>query len=423
MALPISLPSRFALALLPAVTFVFLRQPNTVLVASIAYIPFDPFISGSAVLQILKYVLLLGLLWVAIGKWSTVPLSFFVVAALIMLVLVSRTRSFATTSSSDFPYLLLGLLACLLAISTRPSVRLVIGAIALKALAVSIAILTGAFGATFIGSDPLEGLNIGRVFVLGLNPNALGGILGLGVVAIVFLAMQPGRIPYLLALVPLFAAMGETKSRGALVMMVAGLLFLILTSGLRRAAFILATVAFVLVLFPSFIGKTQSALLGGRLSQDLTYSTDLRLHAAQDALSLALHNPLFGVGYGNFNHYSAIDPLIGFPLATHNDFLRVASEVGIPALLLLAALIFMSLYFARRVGDGRGAAAIVIAFTVSLYSYNGLENLGYSLGFWVLLGALVGSSRADEGGSFGPSNATFPPKPRVHLAEERRVLH
>jgi hypothetical protein len=122
--------------------------------------------------------------------------------------------------------------------------------------------------------------------------------------------------------------------------------------------------------------------LGGPLYQALRAERDRKerryLQSRRDGARLALHafrsKPLIGLGWGHFPDYAARRLDYGrFP--THNEYLRLAAELGVmgPLLFLLVALGVVS--GGRRLGGGYAATAakgVVVAGAVGLVFANGL---------------------------------------------------
>jgi O-antigen ligase len=121
------------------------------------------------------------------------------------------------------------------------------------------------------------------------------------------------------------------------------------------------------LLGPTSIGASQAA------------SESRYVRSREDAAGLALElfadNPLTGIGWQRFTAYSARDLHYG-QLATHNEYLRFAAELGLPGLvfLLLAAVVVVGA--ALRAGQGTdavAATACVATAAVGLVFVNALE--------------------------------------------------
>lgn len=138
----------------------------------------------------------------------------------------------------------------------------------------------------------------------------------------------------LLAGADVFAIL-TTLSRSGLVSLLAVLLFMIWK--LRRSpaglALGAALVFLVLVLVP--------AGLEMRFEHVASIRDVNRISYARVGLAMALHNPVFGVGFGNymteFERYNVAG--LDEPSPSHNMYVNIASQMGFPALAIYAAII------------------------------------------------------------------------------------
>jgi O-antigen ligase len=113
------------------------------------------------------------------------------------------------------------------------------------------------------------------------------------------------------------------------------------------------------------------------------------IHSREDAAHLAvdlfIQNPLTGIGWEQFTHYSQTRLHYG-ALATHNEYLRYAAELGLPGLLFLVLIIATVAKSAIRIRptDVRVAAvACLVSGAVGLCFLNGLETPTISLPLFV----------------------------------------
>lgn len=131
-----------------------------------------------------------------------------------------------------------------------------------------------------------------------------------------------------------------------------------------------------------------------------------REDAAGLALKLFADNPLTGVGWQQFTAYSARDLHYG-PLATHNEYLRFAAELGLPGLvfLLLAAVIVVRAALCAGQGrDAVAATACVATAAVGLVFVNALEVPSIALPLAVAAAVLcVKAGRPEAGNTSTPA--------------------
>jgi O-antigen ligase len=156
-------------------------------------------------------------------------------------------------------------------------------------------------------------------------------------------------------------------------MSICGLLALILIKNRNKSLTILIVSMFVIDLFivSAFFGldKVQERLTQTSLSQET------RDEVVIDALPIISDFPFFGTGggsfYGIFPQYKRAE-VHGFYDHAHNDYLQMTIEHGVPATLLLAILVLLSLYKAlyamrnRKKSILKGAAFAVSMATIGM---------------------------------------------------------
>ncbi len=235
----------------------------------------------------------------------------------------------------------------------------------------------------------------GRLQAFGLNPNYLGTYLALPLVASAGLARRHRQPLWLVPAAACLAGMVATQSRGAFVAGVAGVA-IVFVHGRRpgRQALIVAVAAASGVLFPGVIRAAERIAAGGRKAAELSYDTAVRENVAWFAARVAIDHPLRGIGYGMFPRYAENSTSLGIYLATHNDYLRLAAESGIPSLIAFLALVQIGM---RRRGDLGVLRAMTAAYAAGLFFANELANLAVSTPFWLSLGCLLAASRLPEG--------------------------
>jgi len=122
-----------------------------------------------------------------------------------------------------------------------------------------------------------------------------------------------------------------------------------------------------------------------RFASSESHFVNSREDAAHLALDLFIQKPLTGIGWQQFTVYSATRLHYG-PLATHDEYLRYAAELGLPGLLFLFLIIATVANAAVRVSptDVRVAAtACLAAGAVGLLFVNALETPSISLPLFV----------------------------------------
>jgi O-antigen ligase len=236
----------------------------------------------------------------------------------------------------------------------------------------------------------------GRLDGLGLNPNFLGALFALPLVAAVGLARRQRRPAWLVLAGVCLAGMVATQSRGALAAGAVGVA-LVLIQGRRRGiqvAIVAAAIALGTV-FPGAIDAAEHAAVGGRRAAELSQNSSIREHVAWFAAKVAAEHPLRGIGYGIFPSYAENSSGLGIYIATHNDYLRLAAEAGIPALMVFLILIWLGMKSPAS-GEAAVPRAMVAAYAVGLLFANQLSNLVVSTPFWLALGCLLAAPATRE---------------------------
>jgi O-antigen ligase len=194
------------------------------------------------------------------------------------------------------------------------------------------------------------------------DPNALAlfALFGLAFWALIGSRMWPlARLIPLCAAVVVLIAFGKTGSRGGLVALAAGigahfwgspfatkvklslaLLFAIGVSPLVLPEYIRAR-------FMTFFSATEGSQYSGMLQGNDVASSVSRKEIAVQAMQLTSEHPIFGIGPGEFGNvsYKRFQTAHGgfINRATHNSFLQISCEAGIPALLLFVAALIICL--------------------------------------------------------------------------------
>jgi O-antigen ligase len=234
----------------------------------------------------------------------------------------------------------------------------------------------------------------GRLVGLGLNPNYLGAALAVSLAAGVALVRGEGRLRWLIPATVCLVAIVQTHSRGALVAAGAGVAVGLISGRPRRSQMVGAaiTLAACALLF-SVANPLKDIAFGSRAELELSANNAIRTQVAQVALDLAVEHPLRGIGYGMFPFAAFADPQLRTFINTHNDYLRLAAESGVVALLLFLALLTAAV---TTRGDTRliPLRAVVATGAVTLLFANTLSNLLVSGGFWMCLGCLLAARLA-----------------------------
>ena len=192
-----------------------------------------------------------------------------------------------------------------------------------------------------------------------------------------------------------FAATLLSLSRGALVGLGAGLVFLLLTDRRRLQltliAGTLAVVATVAVVQSNPQRFHETLFLKQQVA---TENVTTRFEAWDAAARLATDHPFLGVGPGNFQFY--YNQLTGRPPGTldltvaHNAYLDIGAEIGLVAMLLF--IVYLVMVFARltasvreSIGPAGYAQALRISLVIAVVCATFLSEQ-YFLPFWLIGG-------------------------------------
>ena len=258
--------------------------------------------------------------------------------------------------------------------------------------------LAGALAAAYVWADG-DYAN-GRLEGLGFNPNFVGILLALPLVAAVGLGHRTRNPAWLAPAAVCFVAIAQTQSRGAFLAAAAGI-SVVLVQGrpFRHQALIVLAAVGIATTLPSSLDVVENITAGKRPSSELSYNSAVRGHVAEFAARVAIDHPLRGIGFGMFPSYAAESPRFGVYMATHNDYLRLAAEAGAAALAAFLALLWLGTK-GRRSRDLAILRAVVVSYMVGLFFANSLANLVASTPFWLSLGCLLAAapSRAGDHG-------------------------
>ena len=184
---------------------------------------------------------------------------------------------------------------------------------------------------------------------------------------ILFFVMSPSRSRILRAVFSLAIPYGlyvilSTASRGALVALSVGFLFILwrATLKVRLIALVGVPVAAVIIfaiLPQAIVDRLQTFSASSNQSEasarDAAESADSRLYLLTTSLKFAVEHPIFGVGPGQFSSFegktSRQAGQHGVWQSTHSIFTQIASECGLPAFIFFVCAIGSTLATFLRV--------------------------------------------------------------------------
>ena len=243
-----------------------------------------------------------------------------------------------------------------------------------------------------------EGTVLGRAAAMYINPNrAAEAILLTCLLAIPIMRLQY-RMPLLLLA---GAGIIVTFSRGAILVWILFLLFLLITRKLPKYSFVFPLVAFavlplLLSIFISYLQAHQDQGLDNILARlDFFQTQSLDDDSAQQRMAVLeagwrifLENPIFGAGTGITSFQSNFWPLM---VNTHNQIAMVAAEQGIIGIALWVWLLVI-LWRGRYFQDTSFQLATAVGtFFMAFFTHNMFDSL-----YWLMTFAFVSGRRKEQ---------------------------
>ena len=279
----------------------------------------------------------------------------------------------------------LGLLVLAIAMVAAPGPGVLLRAMAIVGVLASLYALTR--------GDQYTG---GRIGAMALNPNYFGAYLTLPIVASLGLAWRRRNPLWLLAVAACVAGLVATQSRGASLAVLAGVIFLVSQnrSRLWRTVISVIVMAALAVSFNSF-GTIIDIGAGNRPAAELIADTAIRSRVIGFLLDVIAAHPLRGIGFSQFAAYAAAAPGLGIYIAATNEYLLLAAETGLLALVVLLVLLWCGIK-PRRAGDMAVIRAVAFTYAIDMLFLDTLSTLVSIVPFWLCLGLLIGQTAGSE---------------------------
>jgi O-antigen ligase len=219
--------------------------------------------------------------------------------------------------------------------------------VAATAVAAADGVRAATTGVGWSGAVPVEG---GRIIYLGFlgDPNDLAAAFLIALPMTLYLSGIASRYLFRLGgfAVALLLLYGIylTNSRGALLALLAmAAVFFSMRYGLAKSILLLPFVVVPLLVMPSRLDT---------VSAD-EESAEGRIDAWYEGIDMLIHNPVFGVGKGNFTEHNY--------LTAHNSFVLVFAETGLVGYFFWLSLIIVSYHMLGRIRLYSGRKDIPIA--------------------------------------------------------------
>ena len=318
------------------------------------------------------------------------------------------------TSLQLFAILIEGLVLCIVVSTIAPKPRIVLWSLALSAL-----------GCSYFSFFP-EYQAGGRPYALSLDPNFIGAIVAVGLVAVLTLTrIEKSRLPLLVA-IPFLPALVQVQSRASAVAAAVGGLVVLASSRDRRtgitALFAVAAFAVAFYMIDSSFGF--GAFTDRRV--DTKESAQVREELNKLNYANLESEPLLGIGIGVSAESAKESGAFGQATVAHNEYLRFAAEAGLPAIMGLVMLFAGPAIFGTIKGIRQPQAAdmapTVAAVMIFLFFLNSLDSSPLATLAMTVAGASWGWTYKQGGVPLVPSEIPVLPRRRLNVPLRRTTL-
>ena len=225
----------------------------------------------------------------------------------------------------------------------------------------------------------------------------------------------------------------SSGSRGALISVVVGTLYFLFFTSTKRRLWAIGLIA--VMSFTAFSRLSEQAKQrmfsfskSSSASEEALESSDIRKKVLEDAIGYALRYPIFGLGPGNFSNVEGKSKP-GMWEPAHNSYVTIATECGVPGLLLFiggVGLSFQSFWrirrkFQRDPGASRvaQAAACMQLMMITFCLAVGFLNFGFAFHFPLIVGISIAMAYATESWRSGTAPSVQIKSPRKGKEKRR----
>ncbi len=437
LAPPIKDPLRWAFGGLFIFTLLLFVRPNDLLPGVFGAFPFAKIVALFSI-SIYVFTRLARAQTISILPKELQMIGLMIFLALLLMPIALEPRRTLNILTDTFLKIVIVFMLMINLINTRERLRAFLKLLVFCGAAISLlgikAYFSGALRADE-GGDIRAGAE-GGIFA---NPNELAMAVLMLLPLTLVLALNcrgKARLGYFaLLLIQAFASI-ITFSRGGFLALVVMAAFLLLKfgRGKRLAAGLVAVLAagIMLVAMPS--GYSDRLLTIIHIEKDETGSAQERKALLERAVSLAVRNPIIGLGMDNYRLYSIRNRL------SHNSFLEISAELGVIGLIAYLVIIFNPFFAMRRIEretshaqttSDREVYFLSIALQASLIVYVICSSLGSFQYFWYLYyiagfavafrGVFAKEYATAPGGNFIPLSPRINKKPRGVLWQADRL--
>ena len=248
-----------------------------------------------------------------------------------------------------------------------------------------------------------------RISSVAGNPNALGAFMSQFGPLFLGLFVYEGRrmrsLIYLIPFVLCARATHVTFSRGSWLAFGVASFLVGIFSRSKKLIFLVILLVIILAIKPDYIPESirarfdmtftkKDSYIEEPLEDTLEKSAADRIIIWRGAMNMIKTHPILGIGYGSFPYFIMQYSKIEAERDAHNTYLRIAAEMGIPALLIfliLILLIFINTFWVFRhtsdkffKGCSLGFLGGIIGLVVSCMFGSRMNSLEIAGQFWII---------------------------------------
>ena len=336
----------------------------------------------------LSTLVVVVLLWTHLASRARFHLPVVPLVVWLCLLLAANYALVALPSGSKTDYKLLALLfegfvVAMVMASVRPDPQLVLAGIVISALVVS-----------YFAFFP-EYVTGGRPYALGLDPNYIGTILAVGITATATLSRVRGSLLTLVLVVPMLAGMVQVQGRSSVLAAAVGLIAVLSLSPDRLRGLLILGVAACFILSGYLFGVRPGYGMFTERRKDTRESARIREELTLVSVNAVKSAPTTGVGLGVVETLAKLDPSLNETIVSHNEYLRIAADAGLPALAGLLLILGVPAVAGVTSSRRRSSAALLwpslAACLVAMGFLNVLDNAQMATLIMGIAGAAWGS--------------------------------
>lgn len=231
-----------------------------------------------------------------------------------------------------------------------------------------------------------------RPYALGLDPNYMGTILAVSVTAWLTVAKIRGSWKPLVLVVPPILGLVQIQSRSAALAAFVGTIAVITLTVTRRRGFLIMIAGLAFTVAATATGFKLGFGPFTDRRRDTGASSEERRKIARVNIAAIKKDPVYGLGMGVVSNLgTGRDARLGGDAVAHNDYLRLASESGVPSLLGMLLLLAGPLATGILSRNRRGTAALLwpclASVLVTMAFLNSLDNSQLATMVMTLAGA------------------------------------